>query len=490
MGELASWTVPTHPRNGLYSLPHAQVQTLQLLIGKIRFYTHPIVNGIEQPSSHLILPEKTKDFFRLRTFCCYEYSDLPESVEENMFQLVQRGMPLTPAEKMRALSTKWAVFAKQYEEDYAMVVNCKCKDIENDTWETYTNAALVSKQGRASGFRSVMTVFCQILEVMHPSGNKRTNREGVGQTPTLQASPQVLTRLLLDDKSLSEAVKAKFKEVFDKFQELVDLSSQPSYATKFGYKIIPNSAFDPAPDYLRERDVGHVKTFSPLELLATAILLLVRSDLRSTGMLIGDIKEMRIYLRRAHKDLRLNPACWATAWQFIDMDLISLRGGRGATRRNGVAVIADEEEDDDNEQTQDPLVADPAAPATPQQRARASTSGKRTSKPRLSRTDSSRAGIQPLTPDRGVTTTKNKDRLRYDGVNGGPVGDLRSAIVPHLVGSQAIVGSEASGFEYFSSGTTPNATGTPKSRALQITTFSDESDDSNTASANKKRKNC
>jgi hypothetical protein len=44
-----------------------------------------------------------------------------------MFQLVQRGMPLTPAEKMRALSTKWAVFAKQYEEDYAMVVNCKCK---------------------------------------------------------------------------------------------------------------------------------------------------------------------------------------------------------------------------------------------------------------------------------------------------------------------------------------------------------------------------
>jgi hypothetical protein len=131
MGGLASWTVPTHPRNGLYSLLQMQAQTKQLLIGSIRFYTHPIVNGVEQPSSHLILPEKTKDFFRLRTFCCYEYSDLPESVEENMFQLVQRGMPLTPAEKMRALSTKWAVFGKQYEEDYAMVVNCKHKDIQS-----------------------------------------------------------------------------------------------------------------------------------------------------------------------------------------------------------------------------------------------------------------------------------------------------------------------------------------------------------------------
>lgn len=63
-------------------------------------------------------------FFRSRAFCCYEYQELPETVEENMFQLVQRGMPLTPAEKMRALSTKWASFTKQYEEDYAIVVNC------------------------------------------------------------------------------------------------------------------------------------------------------------------------------------------------------------------------------------------------------------------------------------------------------------------------------------------------------------------------------
>jgi hypothetical protein len=43
-----------------------------------------------------------------------------------MFQLVQRGMPLTPAERMRALSTAWATFGKQYEIDYPKVVSRKC----------------------------------------------------------------------------------------------------------------------------------------------------------------------------------------------------------------------------------------------------------------------------------------------------------------------------------------------------------------------------
>jgi hypothetical protein len=404
-----------------------------------------------------------------------------------MFQLVQRGMPLTPAEKMRALSTKWAVFGKQYEEDYAMVVNCKCKYMQTDIDETHTNAATVSKQGRASGFRSVMTIFCQILEVMHPSGNKKTNRDGVGQNPTLQASPQVLTRLLHDDHSLSEAVKAKFKEVFDKFQDIVNLSSQRSPNSRLGYKIIANSAFDPAPDFLRERGVGHVKTFSPLELLATAILLLVHGDERTHGMLTGDIKEMRMYLRRAHKDLRLNPACWATAWKFIDVDLISLRGGRGAAPKRSIAANSLRDDLEDDELTQDPLIA---APTTPGPRARPLSSGSSIRQPRQAQMDSSRAAVEPDTSDRAGTTAKNKDRLAYGGVNGGPADNQRSGKVSHLPEPQAVVGSEASGSKSFSPGTIPDGTGTPKARALKVATFSDESDDGMAASAKRKRKNC
>lgn len=69
------------------------------------------------------MPEAMKEFFRTRTFCCFEYRNLNPETEENMFQLVQRGMPLTPAEKMRAMSTEWATFTKQYEEDYAAIIN-------------------------------------------------------------------------------------------------------------------------------------------------------------------------------------------------------------------------------------------------------------------------------------------------------------------------------------------------------------------------------
>lgn len=191
-------------------------------------------------------------------------------------------------------------------------------------------------------------MFCQILEVLHPSGNKRSNREGVGTKPVLQASPQVLTRLLCDDTSLTEAVKAKYKKVFDKYLLLVEQSTKHSTKSKNGFVVIQNSAFDPAPDYLREKRVGHVKTFSPLEQLGTAILLLVHMENRTDMMLLGDIKEMRYYLREHHKDLRLNNMCWTTVWEFIENDLIRRRGGEGVVLRRR-AKDSREEEDNDEE---------------------------------------------------------------------------------------------------------------------------------------------
>ena len=90
-----------------------------------RFYCHPKINGVETISNHNILPSPVKEFFKNKSFCCYEYDELTVETEETMFQLVQRGIALTPAEKMRAMSTEWATFAKQYEEDYSMIVNCE-----------------------------------------------------------------------------------------------------------------------------------------------------------------------------------------------------------------------------------------------------------------------------------------------------------------------------------------------------------------------------
>lgn len=278
------------------------------------FFCHPKVNGVEKQSNHNILSPTTQAFFKSCMFCCYEYHDLLPAVEETMFQLVQRGMPLTPAEKMRALSTPWANFAKQYEMDYSMVL-------------------ALSKQNRASGFRQIMSIFCQIMEVMSPSGDKKKNREGTGSKPIYQASPNILTKLLVDTPSLNESVKKTFKKVFDRYQELLEMCSEPSEGSSTGSKVKKDSCFDPAPAYLAQRGVSHVKTFSPLEVVTTAILLLCHMDTRNNNMLVGDIMDMRLYLRQSFKDLRLNGSCWAAAFQYIDVELIQRRGGAGAVRR-------------------------------------------------------------------------------------------------------------------------------------------------------------
>ncbi len=91
----------------------------------LRYYCHPTIAGKEQISNRNILPEATKQFFTTRLFCCYEYKNIGKAVEETMFQLVQRGVTLTPAEKMRALSTRWATLWKQYEDQYSKVISRK-----------------------------------------------------------------------------------------------------------------------------------------------------------------------------------------------------------------------------------------------------------------------------------------------------------------------------------------------------------------------------
>jgi hypothetical protein len=96
------------------------------LTKRTRYYCHQIIDGQVQISNRNVLPNAVKNFFNDRQFCTYEYEELSQDTEETMFQLVQRGVALTPAEKMRAMSTEWAVFARQYEEDYELIVNCKC----------------------------------------------------------------------------------------------------------------------------------------------------------------------------------------------------------------------------------------------------------------------------------------------------------------------------------------------------------------------------
>ncbi|KAF7954539.1 hypothetical protein EAE96_005659 [Botrytis aclada] len=262
------------------------------------YYCHPTINGVLTPiSNRNICPDGLKKFFDDKVFCCYEYDHLTQETEETMFQLVQRGIALSPAEKMRAMSTEWARFTRIYEDDYAMVVN-------------------LSKQSRASGFRLILTIFTMIQEVLSGSTSDRRRKT----VPSLQASPQALMRVLEDPEPISMGLKLAFKDVFDRFESLIKLSS--TKLPNGQYELQKNSVFDPAPEFLKEADVNHVRTFSPLELVATGILISYHKDRRSDDVLLSDIKSLRRFLRLKHKDLRVNAQCWATAWEFISEHIL------------------------------------------------------------------------------------------------------------------------------------------------------------------------
>jgi hypothetical protein len=147
--------------------------------------------------------------------------------------------------------------------------------------------------------------------------------------PTLQASPQALIRVLDDQGDISPALKLKMKAIFDRYENLVKLCSVQYTATKFKVKL--NTVFYAAPKFLTDAGVNHVRTFSPLELVVTAILIAVHMDYRSDAQLLDDIKAMRQYLRIEHKDLRVNAQCWGTSWYYITEIMDRRRGLKPAS---------------------------------------------------------------------------------------------------------------------------------------------------------------
>ena len=70
-----------------------------------------------------ILPEKIKEDFRNKQLICYEFMNLTDGQERDLFQRVQKGVQLTKAEQFRATRGEWQDFAEMYERDFPKVVN-------------------------------------------------------------------------------------------------------------------------------------------------------------------------------------------------------------------------------------------------------------------------------------------------------------------------------------------------------------------------------
>lgn len=82
-------------------------------------------NGAEISRRRHVWPKKNQEDFKAKEFLCYEYEGLTPEQEEDLFARVQKGIPLNPAEKLRATSGPWQDLAKRFEVEFTEVVNRK-----------------------------------------------------------------------------------------------------------------------------------------------------------------------------------------------------------------------------------------------------------------------------------------------------------------------------------------------------------------------------
>lgn len=75
-------------------------------------------NGSPSGKKKRLLNEKFKQHFLGQELLCAEYAALERKQEEDLFSRVQLGVPLTPAEKLRASSGAWQEFALEIEQKY------------------------------------------------------------------------------------------------------------------------------------------------------------------------------------------------------------------------------------------------------------------------------------------------------------------------------------------------------------------------------------
>ncbi|KAF2116519.1 hypothetical protein BDV96DRAFT_572295 [Lophiotrema nucula] len=223
------------------------------------------------------LPEDVRKEFLAKEFVAFEYSDLTRAQEEELFARVQMGMSLTLAEKMHAQTGPWQELARMYVQDFPTIFS------------------LLKDQARAKPFQLCLSCFSQILEVQHPS-----NANGI---PILKTNFAALPKLLANKDAVDDETKSHLASVFRTFHDLIE-EDQTVFT---------------------EVDQG-VQTFSPLELVAVAVLISMYSETRNNELLLGDIRLLRTELRDNYRDIRLNTTLWSFTWKFLE----NLEGYRGA----------------------------------------------------------------------------------------------------------------------------------------------------------------
>ncbi|KAJ7148226.1 hypothetical protein C8R46DRAFT_1128088 [Mycena filopes] len=208
-----------------------------------------------------LLTDKYRNLFDGKAVVCVEYQDLKDADEREIFQRVQLGVALTPAEKLKVLSTPRAQFVRTLQDDF----------LNNDA-SGLGGAALAWDRSRGSDFRCLaQTIQCIAVSP---------------KTTSIQATE----KWLADPAPMPPAFAASIENTYRVFEALV---RAPENAKAFA-KI------------------------APVEFIMVGMLV-HRHKARLTLKEMGRaVQAMRTHVRKEHADIRNNGKVYKTMNAFID----------------------------------------------------------------------------------------------------------------------------------------------------------------------------
>ncbi|KAH9938790.1 uncharacterized protein BXZ73DRAFT_44391 [Epithele typhae] len=234
---------------------------LCLSISNVKF----VFKDIGMVKNSKVLPERYQKLFMTKQVVCMEYSDITEENEREIFQRVQLGMALTPAEKLQAITGEQNRFVRKVMDEYVAEKLAVYMD-----WET----------ARGNDFRmTAVAIYCILLW------------PGVTY-PTVP----VLEKWLRDETDIA-GEPDELEEVNDVFKVYCALAQDERLSACFRLK--------------------NVKKVAPIEFVAVALLIHSQMRKMSLAQLSAAVTAMRQDIRKDEKDIRQNTRCMKLLMSWI-----------------------------------------------------------------------------------------------------------------------------------------------------------------------------
>ncbi|KAI0808272.1 hypothetical protein C8Q74DRAFT_1189283 [Fomes fomentarius] len=211
-----------------------------------------------------LLPERYRKLFLNKQIVCMEYQDITTANEREIFQAVQLGMALTPAEKLQAITGPQADFVRGLLETY--VVN---ELAENLSWDV----------SRANDFRGLATAVYSISRWPH-----------LNTLPSLRT----LETWLQESDDLDEDFS---EDIHNTFRIFCALARDSTLSKPFWLE--------------------GVKKVAPMEFFSIAILIHANKKKMTMAQLSEVIGLMRKDVRKNEKDIRTNTRAFKSILAFL-----------------------------------------------------------------------------------------------------------------------------------------------------------------------------